>query len=233
MRIALLSREKILPPEMKAGFAQRNYKLLQVEAGPDAGRLLAEADPHMVVIEALAGVKVISGLIALVRRAGLDVPILTVTPTFEADDRAGLFEAGADHLAFVPVHERELMARVAAMLRRAQGTGKGRVRNGALELDVSARTVSVAGERIALTNKEYQLLELLMLRRGKVVSRNAIMDHLYSGMDEPEMKVVDVFMSKLRSKLFEVTGRRDFIETRHGFGFVMPEHVKDGDQAAA
>ena len=97
------------------------------------------------------------------------------------------------------------------------------IQTGDLVVDLDTKTVAVSGLRLHLTGKEYQMLELLSLRKGMTMSKEMFLDHLYGGMDEPEMKIIDVFMCKLRKKLANASGGMDYIETVWGRGYAMRE----------
>ncbi len=232
MRIVIISDKDAASAKLEAALERRGYTPILVTPETPPARVLS-ADPHLVIVLSSSAHGNIVAELRRLRDDGCDAPILTITRTFGAEQRVALFNAGADHLVFQPVDGQELMARINAMLRRAQNLGQTRFRNGPLELDMKARTVRANGELVELSRKEYQLIEVLITRRGRPVSRDAIMDYLYSGMDEPDMKILDVYMCKLRAKLAQVTGRRDLIETRHGFGFSMPALVYDRPRAAA
>src|SRR5215216_6951851 len=122
-----------------------------------------------------------------------------------------------------PFHKDELLARVQAVVRRSQGPTEAVVRCGDLVVNVDAKRAEIAGQPVPLTGKEYQMLELLALRKGMTISKDMFLSHLYGGMDEPELKIIDVFMCKLRKKLAAVSGGTDYIETVWGRGYMLRE----------
>jgi two-component system cell cycle response regulator CtrA len=95
------------------------------------------------------------------------------------------------------------------------------IRTGQVNVNLDAKTVEVAGKTVHLTGKEYQMLELLSLRKGTTLTKEMFLNHLYGGMDEPELKIIDVFICKLRKKLAEATGGSNYIETVWGRGYVL------------
>ena len=105
----------------------------------------------------------------------------------------------------------------AALERPAQSV----IETGDLKVNVDDKTVVIGGQRVHLTSKEYQILELLALRRGSTITKEMFLNHLYGGMDEPEMKIVDVFICKLRKKLLVASGGTNYIETVWGRGYVL------------
>ena len=100
-------------------------------------------------------------------------------------------------------------------------TNESTIRTGKLVVNLDERVVSVDDHPVHLTGKEYGILELLSLRKGKTLTKEMILDHLYGGMDKPELKIIDVFICKLRKKLAQATGGSHYIETVWGRGYVL------------
>jgi two-component system, cell cycle response regulator CtrA len=122
-----------------------------------------------------------------------------------------------------PFHKAELIARIHAIVRRSQGHAQSVVQIGDLTVNVDAKTVHVSEVRVNLTGKEYQMLELLSLRKGTTITKEMFLSQLYGGMDEPEIKIIDVFMCKVRKKLAEASNGKDYIETVWGRGYLLRE----------
>jgi DNA-binding winged helix-turn-helix (wHTH) protein len=120
-----------------------------------------------------------------------------------------------------PFHKDELVARIHAIVRRSKGHAQSVITTGDLVVNLDAKTVEVAGQRVHLTGKEYQMLELLSLRKGTTLTKEMFLNHLYGGMDEPELKIIDVFICKLRKKLALACGGENYIETVWGRGYVL------------
>ena len=123
-------------------------------------------------------------------------------------------------------HREELVARIHAVVRRSKGHSQSVIRTGKLAVNLDAKTVEVDGARVHLTGKEYAMLELLSLRKGTTLTKEMFLNHLYGGMDEPELKIIDVFICKLRKKLSEATGGESYIETVWGRGYVLRDPVE-------
>ena len=113
------------------------------------------------------------------------------------------------------------MARIHAIVRRSRGHAQSVIESDDLVVNLDTKTAAVNGARVHLTGKEYQMLELLSLRKGTTLSKEMFLNHLYGGMDEPELKIIDVFMCKLRKKLANASGGKNYIETVWGRGYVM------------
>jgi two-component system cell cycle response regulator CtrA len=123
------------------------------------------------------------------------------------------------------------VARIHAIVRRSKGHAQSIIQTGELRVNLDAKTVEVNGERVHLTGKEYQMLELLSLRKGTTLTKEMFLNHLYGGIDEPELKIIDVFICKLRKKLAAATGGQNYIETVWGRGYVLRD-PKDQEVAA-
>jgi DNA-binding response OmpR family regulator len=115
-----------------------------------------------------------------------------------------------------PFHKDELVARIHAIVRRSKGHAQSVIQTGGLKVNLDTKTVEVNGQRVHLTGKEYQMLELLSLRKGTTLTKEMFLNHLYGGMDEPELKIIDVFICKLRKKLAGGDGRQEL--HRDGLG---------------
>jgi two-component system cell cycle response regulator CtrA len=130
---------------------------------------------------------------------------------------------GADDYMTKPFHKEELVARIRAIVRRSKGHAQSVIQTGDLVINLNAKTVEVNAHRIHLTGKEYQVLELLSLRKGAPLSKDLFLNYLYGGMDEPDGKIIDVFICKLRKKLAAVSNGNNPIETVWGRGYVLRE----------
>jgi len=131
-----------------------------------------------------------------------------------------------------PFHKDELVTRIHAIVRRSKGHAQSVIQTGGLKVNLDTKTVDVNGQRVHLTGKEYQMLELLSLRKGTTLTKEMFLNHLYGGMDEPELKIIDVFICKLRKKLAAATGGKHYIETVWGRGYVL-RNPEDESEAAA
>jgi two-component system, cell cycle response regulator CtrA len=130
---------------------------------------------------------------------------------------------GADDFLTKPFDRRELMARILAIVRRAKGHSGSAIRTGKLLVNLDNRSVEVDGEPLRITGKEYGILELLSLRKGVPITKEMVLNHLYGGMDEPEPKIIDVFICKLRKRLAQASGGETYIKTVWGRGYVLRE----------
>jgi two-component system cell cycle response regulator CtrA len=157
------------------------------------------------------------------RLARIETPILILSGADDTDSKLKGFGFGADDYLTKPFHREELVARIHAIIRRSKGHAQSVIRVGKVLVNLDAKTVDVDGRTVHLTGKEYQMLELLSLRKGSTLTKEMFLNHLYGGMDEPELKIIDVFICKLRKKLAEATGGQSYIETVWGRGYVLRE----------
>jgi two-component system cell cycle response regulator CtrA len=162
------------------------------------------------------------------RRAKVSTPIVILTGASEVAAKVAALGGGADDYVVKPFHKDELTARLRAVIRRSVGQADSVITVGDISLNLDAKVVHVSGQRVHLTGREYQTLELLVLRRGKVLCKDVFLTNLYGGMDEPGGKIIDVFICKLRQKLAAVSDR-PHIETVWGGGYVM----RDPDEIPA
>ena len=162
------------------------------------------------------------------RAAKVQTPILILSGRTDPTDKVRGLMGGADDYLTKPFNKAELVARIQAIVRRSKGHAESVIRTGKLQLNMDARSVEADGRRLHVTGKEYSILELLSLRKGTTLTKEMFLDHLYGGMDEPELKIIDVFICKLRKKLSEATGGEHYIETVWGRGYVLkdPEPVE-------
>jgi two-component system cell cycle response regulator CtrA len=170
------------------------------------------------------------------RAARVRTPILILSGLTELDHKVKGLGFGADDYLTKPFHKRELIARIHAIVRRSKGHPDSVIRTGKLAVNLDAHTVEVDKQPLHLTGKEYGILELLSLRKGTTLTKEMFLNHLYGGMDEPEIKIIDVFVCKLRKKLAAATGGMNYIETVWGRGYVLrdpPPEIEDAPLQAA
>jgi len=157
------------------------------------------------------------------RVSKVETPILILSGMSGPDNKVKGLGFGADDYLTKPFDKEELVARIHAVVRRSKGHAESIIRTGVLAVNLNSRTVEVDGQPIHLTGKEYGVLELLSLRKGTTLTKEMFLNHLYGGMDEPELKIIDVFICKLRKKLANATGGENYIETVWGRGYVLRE----------
>jgi two-component system cell cycle response regulator CtrA len=160
------------------------------------------------------------------RAARVRTPILILSGLGELDHKIKGLGFGADDFLTKPFDRRELIARIQAIVRRSKGHSESTIRTGKLVVNLDNHVVSVDDHPLHLTAKEYGIIELLSLRKGTTLTKEMFLNHLYGGMDEPELKIIDVFVCKLRKKLSTATGGEHYIETVWGRGYVLRDPVE-------
>jgi len=190
------------------------------EEGVDLGKLY---DYDIILLDLnlpdMSGFEVLRSL----RVSKVKTPILILSGIGSIEDKVKGLGFGADDYMTKPFHRGELIARIHAIVRRSQGHAQSVVQTGDLIVNVDAKTVHIKQVRVNLTGKEYRMLELLSLRRGTTITKEMFLSQLYGGMDEPEIKIIDVFMCKVRKKLAVASGGKDYIETVWGRGYLLRE----------
>jgi two-component system cell cycle response regulator CtrA len=167
------------------------------------------------------------------RAAKVETPILILSGLTELDNKLKGLGFGADDYLTKPFDKRELIARIQAIVRRSQGHAQSEIVVGKVRVNLDTRTVEAGGKPLHLTGKEYGILELLALRKGTTLTKEMFLNHLYGGMDEPEVKIIDVFICKLRKKIQDLTGGDNYIETVWGRGYVLRDPNEDKKKAVA
>ncbi|WP_326534913.1 response regulator [Pseudorhodoferax sp.] len=216
MRILLAEDDPLLGDGLRAGLRQRGFQVDWVRDGAAAEREM-RAEPYAAAVLDL-GLPRIDGIDVLraVRAAGRTLPVLVLTARDAVDDRVRGLDGGADDYVIKPIDLDELAARLRALVRRAHGQAQGALRVQDLVLDVATRRVSCDGQDIALPLREFDLLQLLMLNAGRVMSRAQLEQHLYGWGQEVDSNAIEVHVHHLRRKLG--AGR---IQTVRGVGYLM------------
>jgi len=167
------------------------------------------------------------------RAARVATPVLILSGLSETEQKIKGLSTGADDYLTKPFDKRELVARIHAVVRRSKGHSESVIRTGKLSVNLDTSTVEVDGQPLHLTGKEYGILQLLSLRKGTTLTKEMFLNHLYGGMDEPELKIIDVFICKLRQKLGAATEGENYIETVWGCGYVLRDPQEQSGMVAA
>lgn len=159
-------------------------------------------------------------LLKKLRDSSIKAPILILSGLQDIEEKVKALGFGADDYMTKPFHRQELVVRLKALMRRAEGYPSSIIKAGDITLNMDTQVIEVFGAPVSLTGKEYKILELLILRRGVTITKEMFLDHLYS-LDEPEAKIIDVFMCKIRKKLRLLGLKHDYIQTMWGRGYVL------------
>ena len=221
MRILLVEDDPTTSRSIELMLTHANLNVYCTDLGEEGVDLAKLYDYDLILLDLdlpdMGGLEVLRQL----RLARIATPVLILTGDDDTDSKIRGFGFGADDYLTKPFHREELVARIHAIIRRSQGHAQSVIRTGKVSVNLDAKTVEVGGKPVHLTGKEYQMLELLSLRKGTTLTKEMFLNHLYGGMDEPELKIIDVFICKLRKKLSEATGGETYIETVWGRGYVL------------
>ncbi len=160
------------------------------------------------------------------RSAKVHTPILILSGLAGIEDKVRGLGLGADDYLSKPFHKVELIARIHALVRRSKGHADSVIATGDLIVNLETRNAEHYGQKLHLTGKEYQMLELLALRKGSTLTKEMFLNHLYGDLDEPDAKIIDVFICKIRKKLINASGGQDYIETIWGRGYALRKPTK-------
>ncbi len=223
MRILLVEDDPTTSRSIELMLTHANLNVYCTDLGEDGIDLAKLYDYDLILLDLnlpdMSGHEVLRQL----RLARVETPILILSGSDDTESKIKGFGFGADDYLTKPFHREELVARIHAIIRRSKGHSQSVIRTGQVNVNLDAKTVDVEGKTVHLTGKEYQMLELLSLRKGTTLTKEMFLNHLYGGMDEPELKIIDVFICKLRKKLAEATSGANYIETVWGRGYVHRE----------
>ncbi len=225
MRVLLVEDDLTTARGVSLMLKAANAMVDVIDTGEEALEMVRHYDYDVVVLDLMLPDMEGYEVIRRMRAARRDTPVLILSGLSRPQAKVKGFAAGADDFITKPFDKAELVARIQAIVRRSKGYSQPGLQVGPLHLNLDSREVSVDGQPVHLTGKEYSILELLTLRRGMVLTKEAFLNHLYGGMDEPEMKIIDVFICKLRKKLAQA-GAGNLIGTVWGRGYVMREPVE-------
>lgn len=230
MRVLLVEDDPATAQSLQMMLESESMVVDATDLGEDGLEIGKLYDYDIIILDLMLpdidGIEVLRRL----RDARVETPVLILSGLTEADNKVKGLGTGADDYLTKPFDKAELMARIQAIVRRSKGHAQSIIRTGKLTVNLDAHTVEVDGHPVHLTGKEYGILELLSLRKGTTLTKEMFLNHLYGGMDEPELKIIDVFICKLRKKLSNAAEGDNYIETIWGRGYVLRE--PDGAEAA-
>ncbi len=223
MRVLLIEDDPNTAKSIEMMLTHANLNVYSTDIGEEGIDLAKLYDYDLILLDVnlpdINGYEVLRHL----HLARITTPILILSGSDDTESKIRGFGFGADDFLTKPFHREELIARIHAIIRRSKGHSQSIIQTGRIAVNLDAKTVDVDGMPVHLTGKEYQMLELLSLRKGTTLTKEMFLNHLYGGMDEPELKIVDVFICKLRKKLATATGDDSYIQTVWGRGYVLKD----------
>ena len=233
MRVLLIEDDKATAQSIELMLKSQGFNAYTTDLGEEGIDLGKLYEYDLVLLDLnlpdMSGFEVLRSL----RVAKVKTPILILSGYSAIEDKVKGLGLGADDYLAKPFHKDELVARIHAVVRRSKGHAQSIVQVGDLSVNLDEKTAEIAGERVHLTGKEYQMLEYLSLRRGTRVTKEMFLSQLYGGLDEPGIKIIDIFMCKLRRKLAEASHGKDYIETVWGRGYMLRETPQRQAQISA
>ena len=216
MRVLLIEDDSATAQSIELMLKSENFNVYTTDLGEEGVDLGKLYDYDIILLDLnlpdMSGYEVLRTL----RVAKVKTPILILSGLAGIEDKVKGLGFGADDYLTKPFHKDELVARIHAIVRRSKGHAQSVITTGDLVVNLDTKTVEVAGARVHLTGKEYQMLELLSLRKGTTLTKEMFLNHLYGGMDEPELKIIDVFICKLRKKLANASPGQELHRDRLG-----------------
>jgi two-component system cell cycle response regulator CtrA len=226
MRVLLIEDDSSVAQSIELMLKSESFNVYTTDLGEEGVDLGKLYDYDIILLDLnlpdMSGFEVLRSL----RVSKVRTPILILSGLASIEHKVKGLGFGADDYMTKPFHKTELIARVHAIVRRSQGHAQSVVQTGDLSVNVDAKTVHINQVGVNLTGKEYQMLELLSLRRGTTITKEMFLGQLYGGMEEPEIKIIDVFICKLRKKLAAPSGGKDYIETVWGRGYLLREPLE-------
>jgi two-component system cell cycle response regulator CtrA len=233
MRVLLIEDDSATAQSIELMLKSESFTVYTTDLGEEGIDLGKIYDYDIILLDLnlpdMSGYEVLRKL----RVSKVKSPVLILSGLAGIEDKIKGLGFGADDYMTKPFHKDELVARIHAIVRRSKGHAQSVINTDDLCVNLDSKTVEINGARVRLTGKEYQMLELLALRKGTTLTKEMFLSQLYGGLDEPEVKIIDVFVCKLRKKLANASGGKNYIETVWGRGYVMREPVESEARISA
>ena len=224
VHILLIEDDRVMNQNIVLLLKRAGMTVESVMLAKDGLELLKLYEYDLIILDLMLPDMTGADVLRSLRSSGVKTPVLILSAIELSNKKVECLSCGADDYVNKPFNPDELVARVNAIIRRSKGHAESLVSVGKMTIDLNTKVVTVADKVLPLTAKEYALIELLALKKGATVSKEQFLNHLYNGMDEPEVKIIDVFFCKIRSKIKELSGGEDYITTVWGRGYILQEH---------
>lgn len=232
MRVLLVEDDPTTAKSIEMMLTHANLNVYATDLGEEGIDLAKLYDYDIILLDLNLPDMTGHDVLRQLRLARIETPILILTGSDDTENKIRGFGFGADDYLTKPFQREELVARIHAIVRRSKGHAQSIIWTGKVAVNLDAKTVEVEGKTIHLTGKEYQMLELLSLRKGTTLTKEIFLNHLYGGMDEPELKIIDVFICKLRKNIAQATDNENYIQTVWGRGYVLKDPEPQQQPAA-
>ena len=226
MHILIIEDDKIVNQNIALLLRREGMIAESAFSGRDGLELIKVYEYDLIILDLM--LPDISGneVLKQIRQRNISTPILILSGLNMPAKKIECFTTGADDYVTKPFDRSELVARVKAIIRRSRGIADTVIKIGKMSVNLNTKAVTINDIPLPLTGKEYALIELLALKKGGTVSKDTFLTHLYGGMDEPEIKIIDVFLCKIRHKIQKITKEAEYIHTVWGRGYTLEEKVK-------
>jgi two-component system cell cycle response regulator CtrA len=233
MRVLLIEDDSAAAQSIELMLKSESFTVYTTDLGEEGIDLGKIYDYDIILLDLnlpdMSGFEVLRSL----RISKVKTPTLILSGLAGVEDKVKGFVVGADDYMTKPFHRDELVARIHAIVRRSKGHAQSVIQTDDLVVNLDTKTSEVNGARVHLTGKEYAMLELLSLRKGMTLTKEMFLNHLYGGIDEPEVKIIDVFMCKLRKKLASASGGKNYIETVWCRGYALLHPAEEAVKISA
>lgn len=227
MRVLVIEDDQATSKNIQLTLKAEGFVCDTTEIGEDGLEIARHYDYDLIILDLMLpdidGYEILRRL----RAVQVTTPVLILSGLSEIDDKIKGLGFGADDYLTKPFNKAELIARTRAIIRRAKGHANSIIKVGRLVINLNTKTVTANDRNLKLTGREYAILELLAIRKGATLAKEVFLNHLYGGMEEPEFKIIDVFVCKLRKKLSDYLDGENYIETVWGRGYVLREPVPE------
>ena len=233
MRVLLIEDDDTIARSIEMMLKSEGYIVDQTDLGEDGLEIGKLYDYDIIILDLMLPDMDGYDVLKKLRSSKIETPILILSGLAELDHKIQGLGFGADDYLTKPFEKKELLARIQAIVRISKGHSTSEIVTGQVKVNLDSRTVEVKNRPLHLTGKEYGIIELLSLRKGSTLTKEQFLNHLYGGMDEPEAKIIDVFICKLRKKLADAADGENYIETVWGRGYVLRDPTLDEAAASA
>lgn len=224
MRLLVIEDEELIAKGIRSACISEGFVCHVAFNGTEGIEMIQFYDYDAVILDLILPDMSGFQILERIKTIKKNTPVVILSGLSSIDDKVKCLTAGADDYLTKPFSKIELLARIYAIIRRVSGVASSVITIGPMNLDFSNRVVTIYDVEIPLTSKEYSILELLTLKRGSIITKETFLNHIYGGMDEPDLKIVDVFICKLRKKMSDMSGGLNFIETIWGRGYTIKEN---------
>jgi two-component system cell cycle response regulator CtrA len=229
MKLLIVDQTKAIGDNLSVVLKKSGYSADVVQTDEEAFSFIKLYDYDIIMYNMLPNILDCYQFIHHLRGSVITTPLVVINNQSDPSVCVEILNLGADDCVTKPINIQELIARCKAIVRRSQGHSASAIHIGRLKIDLRRNLAEVNGYILKLTNKEYSILELLAIRKGVMISKEMFLNHLYGGLDEPEIKIVDVFICRLRKKIADITGGDNFIQTVWGRGYILEDPAEKTD----